>query len=466
MGEPAQSAWIVMKFGGVSIAEPSRWETIAKLARERLKSGDKVLLVHSALAGVSNALETLPDQALAGEGDSAIEAIKARHRAFAEAVDLDVDALLGSLLDHLERLTAGIALVGEASARIRAELLTLGELMASALGLACLSRSGLSPTPMDARDVLTVSAQGHDARDYLANTAIDTPDPELQARLEGENLVLTQGFIARNARGESVLLGRGGSDTSAAVLAAKLQARALEIWTDVPGLFSADPRLTGGARHLRALSYEEAQEIATMGGKVLHPASIGPARRAGIPIAVKSTLRPDWPGTQITAEPGDDAPQLKAVSVKDGVRLVVMEGSGMWRRPGFLADVFACFKHCEVSVDLVSTSETNVTVSLDPDPGLDAARLEALRTALSPLCRVKIVEDAAAVSLIGYGVRRILHQLAPALEAFQDRPIRLVSQAANDLNFTVVVDEDQGRALAARLHDIGTQLINQCDIAV
>jgi diaminopimelate decarboxylase/aspartate kinase len=276
---------------------------------------------------------------------------------------------------------------------------------------------------------------------------------KLIERLAKVDLALTQGFIARNLRGETVLLGRGGSDTSASYFAAKLGAAALEIWTDVPGLFSADPRLTEGARLLRSLSYAEAQEIATMGGKVLHPRAVGPVRRAGVPLSVRSTLRPDLEGTEISANPGDDAPRLKAVSVKTGVKLVVIEGSNMWRQAGFLADMFTCFKACGVSVDLVSTSQTNVTVSLDPDPGLDEARLDALRTALAPLARVTIIDNAEAVSLLGSGIRRILHQLAPALEMFQDKPIRLVSQAANDLNFTVVVDEGQGKALAARLHE-------------
>jgi diaminopimelate decarboxylase/aspartate kinase len=453
MSAQAHSTWIVMKFGGVSVAEPERWTTIAQLARERLDAGKRVLIVHSALAGVSNALEALPDEALAGAGEPAMAAIKDRHRAFAAEAGLDADALMGDLFAQLDRLGAGVALVGEASARVRAEILLLGELMASRLGMARLEAEGLTPAHLDARDALAALHSGHDQRDYLSNACDDGPDPALHARLDGVQLAVTQGFIARNARGETVLLGRGGSDTSSAYFAARLQAERLEIWTDVPGLFSADPRLTGGARHLRALSYEEAQEIATMGGKVLHPRCIGPARRAGVPVEVRSTLRPDWPGTRITAAPGDDAPRLKAVSVKTGVRLVVMEGSDMWRRPGFLAEVFTCFKQCEVSVDLVSTSETNVTVTLDPDPGLDQVRLDRLRTALEPFCRVKIIEDAAAVSLIGYGIRRILHQLAPALEAFQDKPIRLVSQAANDLNFTVVVDESEGRALAARLHE-------------
>lgn len=445
--------FIVMKFGGTSVARPENWDVIARLARRHLESGKRVLIVHSALSGVSNALEALPAAAMDGRAEAAVAEIEARHREFAGQAGLSIPPALELLFERIATLAAGIALVGEASARVRAELMAHGELMASALGLAALARAGLEPTALDARDAIAARNNGEDARAYLDNTSDADPDAELQARLNSETLVLTQGFIARNARGDTVVLGRGGSDTSAAYFAAKLQAEKLEIWTDVPGLFSADPRLTSGARLLKALSYEEAQEIATMGGKVIHPRCIGPARRAKIPVEVRDTFRPDLPGTRISGAPGDDRPSLKAVSVKSDIRLVVMEGAGMWRQAGFLADVFTVFKTCGVSVDLVSTSETNVTVSLDPDPGLDTNRLDHLKRELEPLCRVRIIEDAAAVSMVGYGIRRILHQLAPALEAFQDKPILLVSQAANDLNFTVVVDGPEGKALAARLHE-------------
>ena len=450
---------VVMKFGGTSVASPKNWEIIARLARKHMADGERVLIVHSALSGVSNMLEALPVQALGGIGEQAVTAIKDKHISFAREAGLDAATLLTERFATLDRLAGGIALIGEASGRVRAELMALGELMASDLGLALLRRLGMTVEGLDARTVLKAANESGDTRSWLDNVVDESPDAPLAARLAAHDAVLTQGFIASNSRGETVLLGRGGSDTSAAYFAAKAGAHRLEIWTDVPGLFSADPRLTDGARMLKALSYEEAQEIATMGGKVLHPRSIGPARRAGIPMLVKDTFRPDLAGTLITAAPGDDAPRLKAVSVKTGVRLVVMEGSGMWRQAGFLADVFACFKQCGVSVDQVSTSETNVTVSLDPDPGLDAARLDALRTALSPLCRVRIEEGKAAVSMVGYGIRRILHQLAPAFEVFQEKPVHLVSQAANDLNFTVVVDDGEdtrdsyGRQLAKRLHE-------------
>jgi diaminopimelate decarboxylase/aspartate kinase len=268
-------------------------------------------------------------------------------------------------------------------------------------------------------------------------------------------LIVTQGFIASDASGHTVLLGRGGSDTSAAYLAAKLRATKLEIWTDVPGMFSANPRSTPAARQLRALTYEEAQEIATAGAKVLHPRCILPARQYQIPLHVYATQAPELDGTVVSAVAGSDAAQVKAVCIKKGITLISLDSPGMWHEVGFLADAFAIFKQCGMSVDLISTSETTVTVSLDPQANaLDQVALERLVDGLSRLCRVQVIGPCASVSLVGRNIRAILHQLGEALALFEEQRIYLVSQAANDLNFTFVVDESQGDRLVEDLHEL------------
>src|SRR5581483_2640026 len=228
-----------------------------------------------------------------------------------------------------------------------------------------------------------------------------------------------------------------------------------EIWTDVPGMFSANPRSTPTARLLRSLHYDEAQEIATSGAKVLHPRCILPARQYGIPLHVYATQVPDMEGTILSAEGLDGAAQVKAVCTKKGITLVSLESPGMWHQVGFLADAFQIFKEHGMSVDLVSTSETNVTVSLDPAANtLDNTLLSALITDLSRLCRVQVVGPCASVSLVGRNIRAILHQLGDAFEFFEEQKIYLVSQAANDLNFTFVVDENQGDRLVEQLHEL------------
>ena len=282
------------------------------------------------------------------------------------------------------------------------------------------------------------------------------PDPALERALQAlAPVVITQGFIASDEDGHTVLLGRGGSDTSAAYFAAKLRAQRLEIWTDVPGMFSANPRTTPNARLLRALHYDEAQEIATSGAKVLHPRCILPARQYGIPLHVYATQAPDLEGTVLSAKGREGGARVKAVCTKKGITLISLESPGMWHQVGFLADAFQVFKRHGLSVDLVSTSETNVTVSLDPAANtLDSQMVTALVEDLSQLCRVEVIGPCASVSLVGRNIRAILHQLAGAFEFFEEQKVYLVSQAANDLNFTFVVDEDQGDRLVGQLHEL------------
>jgi diaminopimelate decarboxylase/aspartate kinase len=332
-----------------------------------------------------------------------------------------------------------------------------GELMATDLGARFLAAQGIEVEWADARTMLTAEerAGASSKASVLSAVCSFTPDHVLEQRLHAmAPVVLTQGFIASDSDGNTVLLGRGGSDTSGAYFAAKLRARRLEIWTDVPGMFSANPRQVPTARLLRSLHYDEAQEIATSGAKVLHPRCILPVRQYGIPLHVYATQAPQLEGTVLSAD-GDDTALVKAVCTKKGITLVALDSPGMWHQVGFLADAFQVFKAHGMSVDLVSTSETNVTVSLDPAANtLDSALLGALVSDLSRLCRVQVIGPCASVSLVGRNIRAILHQLGGAFEFFAEQKIYLVSQAANDLNFTFVVDENQGDRLVDQLHEL------------
>jgi diaminopimelate decarboxylase/aspartate kinase len=456
-----QSEWVVMKFGGTSVASIEGWRTIAELVRDRRLAGERPLLVHSALAGVSNLLLELLTTAVAGEYPPILEQIRNRHAALAEAMQLD-PGLLDRHLEELGQLAAGIRLVGEVSPRVHARVMAAGELMASELGAAFLGAQGLEVSSLDARDLLQVSvAPSSSERTRFLSAVCDfSADPALQTRLANESgILLTQGFIARNSSGDTVLLGRGGSDTTAAYLAAKLEVKRLEIWTDVPGMFSADPRAVPSARLLRQLNFHEAQEIASAGGAVLHPRCIPPVRRANIPLFLRCTPHPDWEGTVVSATGLEDGAQLKAMSYRTGVTLVSMESMDMWQQVGFMADAFRCFANHGFSVDLVSTSESTVTVSIDVGENVaDPNMLEGLVADLSQLCRVKVIHDCAAVTLVGRKIRAILHELGPALEVFEEQKVHLVSQAANDLNLTFVVDGEHAYRLVQQLHAL---LINR-----
>ncbi len=451
-----RSRWVVMKFGGTSVSSRGAWEAIAAAARRRIDAGLRPVIVHSALHGISNALEQLLHDAVHGDPSEQLAAIRKSHFDIAAELDLDAEALIGDRLTELEQLAAGVRLVREVSVRVRVRVMALGELMATSLGAAFLAAAGLGVDWVDARSVLTSRSRGgaQRSRDYLSATCESEPDAELEARFDGlSDVVLTQGFIARNSQGDTVLLGRGGSDTSAAYLAAKLGARRLEIWTDVPGMFSADPKLVPSARLLAALRYDEAQELASAGSSVLHPRCLSPLEPWGIPLFIRCTERPDLGGTVISPVTDEVEPQVKGICVRRGITLISMDSVGMWHEAGFLARAFAVFSEYGVSVDFVSTSETNVTVSIDTAETLVADdTLEALQSELGRFCHVRTIGRCAAISLVGRKIRTIIHRLAPALEVFEEEKIHLMSQAANDLNLSFVIGEDQVARLVTRLH--------------
>ncbi len=451
----------VLKFGGTSVATAAGWAMIARAAREVVARGGRPVLVCSALARVSDRLSQALDTIEDIDVDGVVAEIRGWHEALATAGGTALPAPTVALFAELGRLFQGLQLVGEVSPRSRARVMAYGELLSTRLGVALLAAQGLAVRWEDAREALVAAAPGAGlgpARRMLSAHCEGGADPALQARFATAPVVLTQGFIARDPiTGDTVLLGRGGSDTSAALFAARLGAAACEIWTDVPGMFTGNPRVHPTARLLEALDYAEALEIASTGAKVLHPRAIAPVRAAGIPLRVRSTLQPDLPGTVV--EPQTAAgPLVKAVSSRGGIVLVSMETLGMWQQVGFLARAFQCFAAAGLSVDLVATSETNVTVSLDPSANaLDEAVLIGLKRELDGFCEARILRNCTSVSLVGRGIRSILHRLSGAFELFEEQRVHLLSQAANDLNLTVVVDNAQAARLEAQLHALVLQ---------
>ena len=444
--------WVVLKFGGTSVSRRTRWDNIGRIAAERARDA-RVLVVVSALSGVTNELQAIAQ----GEGDAVarVEALEARHRAFAEELGLDAEAVLG------ERLAALRALPGDARAADRpydwqAEVLAQGELLSSTLGAAYLAAQGHDFGWCDARDWLDAIDMPNQS-DWARRLSVNCEcagDAERRTRFAAQptRLLITQGFIARHADGGTAILGRGGSDTSAAYFGALLDARRVEIWTDVPGMFSANPRDVPDARLLARLDYAEAQEIATTGAKVLHPRAIAPCRDARVPMAILDTERVELPGTRIEAS-ATTVPGVKAISRRNGIVLVSMESIGMWQQVGFLADVFERFRRHGLSVDLIGSSETNVTVSLDPSENLMTTDvLSRLSEDLAQVCRVKVIAPCAAITLVGRGMRSLLHKLSGVWATFGQERVHLISQSSNDLNLTFVIDEADADGLIPHIH--------------
>ena len=451
---PIADRWIVLKFGGTSVSRRHRWNTIGELAKKRAEeTGGRVLVVVSALSGVTNELTAIADGAV--DSRERMAALVRRHNEFLVELELGAEVLayrlaaLQALLDDPRALTRPLDW--------QAEVLGQGELLSSTIGAAYLRSNGLDFGWMDARHWLHAQPPVPNQTAWSQRLSVNCQwqsGADLKQRFSSQptRMLLTQGFIARHADGGTAILGRGGSDTSAAYFGALLGASRVEIWTDVPGMFSANPKDVPDARLLTRLDYYEAQEIATTGAKVLHPRSIKPCRDAGVPMAILDTERPHMPGTSIDGAAAP-VPGVKAISRRNGIVLVSMEGIGMWQQVGFLAEVFALFAKHGLSVDLIGSAETNVTVSLDPSENLVSTDvLAALSADLSQICKVKVIVPCAAITLVGRGMRSLLYKLSDVWATFGKERVHMISQSSNDLNLTFVIDEADADGLLPILH--------------
>ena len=451
-------AWVVLKFGGTSVARPANWPTIRDAIRACLLQGSRPLVVCSALSGISNLLENLLDAADDGDDPEPLSAeFRERHEAFAAELEVDAGAEIDAECACLrELLDAAPRPVPPA---IRAEVMASGELLCTRIGGRWLSRQGVPVYWQDARDLLrsrTSDETTSEHQRFLSATCCCERDGQLAEKLGRAlttGVVLTQGFIARDEAGRTVLLGRGGSDTAAAYFAAKLGARRLEIWTDVPGVFTANPRKVPQARLLQTLSYDEAEMLAGMGGKVLHPRSLQPLHEGKIPLHVRWTERPDVQGTVISETSGGPEDGIKAVSARQGLCLISASKRAGWQPVGFIADVATCFKRQGLSIDLISSSASSIQTTIDPaaNSGL-AHEIPDLVRQLRSVCTPDVEFDVESLSLVGHGIRDCLHQLSPVLELLTKAEVLMWTQSANDLMVSFVVPRGQSQRLLCSLH--------------
>jgi len=448
---------IVIKFGGTSVANHDRWQNITTIIQNHLLDGHRPIVVCSAPNGITNLLEELLKQAISVKPEKILQEIESRFTQLATELQIDCQDFLTQKITELTQLAEGIRLIGEITPRVHARVLSYGELTLTHLGAEYLKKQNLNVHWQDAREWLNclkpLDMRHPDA--YLAARCADEVDENLKSTLTHlhADVVITQGFIARNELGETVLLGRGGSDSSAAYFAAKMNAACCEIWTDVPGIYTANPKNIPQARLISEVDYDEAQEIASMGATVLHPRCIAPVKMRNIPMYVKFTAQPERAGTKICSQNYNTNAHIKSILTKHNIIIITIETENMWQEVGFLAEVFQCFKRHGISIDLISTSQASVTVSLDSNGQLKQARvLDNLLHDLNQFAKAKIIAPCASVSVVGRNIRAILHQLGSVFSVFEEQRIHLLSQAANDLNLTFVVDEEQASRLAAKLH--------------
>ena len=431
---------IVMKFGGTSLGDAPRVRQVAELVRARL--AERPVVVVSAHAGVTDAILEQSRMAVRGEHDLA--PLLERHRQLAADLDVDVPEL-DELLQELGDLLRGVSWVRELTPRVLDLASSYGERLSSRLVAAFLQKGGIP-----ARAVMADEAGLRtDSRFGRAR-----PLPESDAAIrdyfdQGPDTVpVVTGFIGGDADGNITTLGRNGSDYSAALFGKALGVGEIQIWTDVPGVMTADPRIVAHARPLEVVAYDVAAEFAFYGASVLHPATLVPAIEADIPVRVLDTRQPEAPGTLVLREQGE--PSVRAICHKRGISLLDIVSPRMLGHHGFMAKVFhACDRH-EVSLDMIATTEISVSATVDDDRNLDA-----LVADVSRFSEVTVNRNITAIAVVGPGVgesTEILGELFRALST-EGVPIRMTSMGARRTNIGIVVEAADTERAVSCLHD-------------
>ena len=440
---------VVSKFGGTSMGDAQAMRRSAVICKMR----DSRIVVVSATSGTTNKLIELAQVAEHGKWEQAeniITEMRQRHHSIGKELSVTSYALasLDELLDETETLARGIHMLRECSPRAFDRMQSFGERMSSVLFTEALGQEWKERHVklLDVRQVMRTDStygKGSPQIGTIAELA-HTHLPNIRT----ENVCyVTQGFIGQDANGNTTTLGRGGSDYSASLLGEAVRADVVEIWTDVDGIATTDPRLHKGARPIRDISATEAAEMAVFGAKVLHPTTLTPAIRQDIPVFVGSSFEPEKPGTWIRREV-KDAPIFRAVALKKDQVLVTLSTPKMLNTHGYMSRVFEVFENHKVSVDAITTSEISIAVTIDKP----ALQQEALFRSLRELGEVSIEEGYSLVSLIGNSMNHTPGLAVKVFGAIEGINVRMICLGASKHNFCVLVDENQAAEVVQRWH--------------
>ncbi len=453
---------VVMKFGGTSVADQAAIERLMGIvARQREKdvaAGEAApgpVVVVSALSGVTDRLLGVAAEAGAGDNEGArhnLRDLRARHMTVAEVIRDETlraaaRADIDREFDDLERIVDALGVLREVSPRWLDTIAATGEIVSSRIVAAALAARGLQGAWVDARQVVVTNAD---------HTAAAPQFPETTAALEATvrpllaagHVPVLGGFVGATTDGVTTTLGRGGSDYSGAIVGSCLGAGEIQIWTDVDGMLTADPRVVANPRVVPHISFAEASELAYFGAKVLHPATIQPAVARDIPVRILNSKRAEAPGTLITANRPPSDLGLTALASKKQVTVVDITSTRMLMAHGFLRRLFEVFERHKTPVDVVTTSEVSVSVTVD-----DRRRLPAIVDALSEFADVSLEHDMAIVCAVGEGLNTEPRLVARVFDAVGDVPVKLLSQAATRRNITFVIRETDVPLVLGRLHE-------------
>jgi aspartate kinase len=443
---------IVMKFGGTSVQDADAIARVSEIVKARL--ADKPVVVVSAMAKVTDQLLAMARAAGSGDRKTALSLSRAlRERHYNAAGELLGTALftefhgdLGTDFENLDELLRGISAVGELTPRTTDQVASLGEILSSKIVAAAFSAHGIAATLVDSRKCI-VTDNTHIRAAPLFEETNERLKSKVQPLLHAGRVPVMGGFIGATKAGVTTTIGRGGSDFSAAIVGAGLDASRIEIWTDVDGMMTTDPNICPDAKRIKVISFEEAAELAYFGAKVLHPATVLPAIQKNIPVYVLNSRNPACEGTRISARAPHCRNFFKAIAAKKRITIVDVAAPRMLLAHGFLRAIFEAFDRHRVPVDVVSTSEVSVSLTVDSNESIPA-----LAADLAKLADVKYEGRKAIVCLVGENLRETPGVAARVFGELADMKIRMISQGASEINLTFVIEEDEVPQVIRRLH--------------
>ncbi|MBL7725807.1 MAG: aspartate kinase [Chitinophagaceae bacterium] len=431
----------VMKFGGTSVGKPERMHHIAGLVT---KETEPVIVVLSALSGTTNALVEIGDHIAKGDRNSAKQAIdklEAHYQSFVKELVKKEEALIKAkaiIAEHFEFLN--IILKISFSEALSKDILAQGELLSTKLFCIYLEEQGIAHMLLPALEFMSI-----DHYDEPQIGSIKVKLSQLLQQHKDKKLFVTQGYICRNARGEVDNLKRGGSDYSASLIAAAISASVCEIWTDIDGMHNNDPRVVKKTVPVEQMSFDEAAELAYFGAKILHPASIWPAQTYKIPVRLLNTMQPEAKGTLITEEAGSVG--VKAVAAKDNIIAIRIKSSRMLLAYGFLRKIFEVFEKYRTPIDMITTSEVAVSLTIDND-----ANLKEILKELEPFGTVEVDKNHTIISVVGNEIAQTEDMVKKLFGSIMNIPVRMVSYGGSPHNISLLISAEYKTQILQQLN--------------
>ena len=417
-----------MKFGGTSVGKPERMHDVARLITS---DEERKIVVLSALSGTTNALVSISDSIASGnriKAQQTIEDLRVHYEHFASLLVEKEDAFIKAsavIKEHFEFLQ--IILKISFSDALYKDILAQGELLSTKLFSVYLEEQHIPHKLLPALEFMSI-----DANEEPELNAIEYKLDKLLKEYDDTKLFITQGYICRNVRGEVDNLKRGGSDYTASLVAAAIHASVCEIWTDIDGMHNNDPRIVNKTVPIEQLSFDEAAELAYFGAKILHPTCIWPAQQANVPVKLLNTMQPEAKGTTIAASATSTG--IKAVAAKDGIIAINIKSSRMLLAYGFLRKIFEVFEKYRTPIDMITTSEVAVSVTIDND-----AHLSQIIKELEPFGLVECEKEQTIISVVGNEIAETPDVLQKIFIALQPIPVRMVSYGGSRHNISILI---------------------------